>query len=86
VVFGHEGNKTARIYGVSSIAVSAELAALMRLFVRFRAKALRDSFGVEAPTDFVFVNSAGGALTNLAAEAASEFRLPTRPPVRRSRR
>ena len=82
VVFGYEGNKTARIYGVSSIAVSAELAALMRLFVRFRAKALRDSFGVEAPTDYVFVNSAGGALTNLAThtraftEAASEFTNP----------
>jgi hypothetical protein len=66
IVFAFEGDKTARIYGASSIAVTAELKALLVLFVRFRAKALRDSFGVAEQPDLLFVNSAGGRLTNLS--------------------
>jgi hypothetical protein len=82
IVFGLEGDKTARIYGVASIAVTAELAALLRLFVRFRACALRDCFGVDAPSDLLFVNSAGGPLTNLSVhtrtftEAAAGYTNP----------
>jgi hypothetical protein len=82
IVFALEGDKTARIYGVASIAVTAELAALLRLFVRFRARALSDCFGVDAPSDLLFVNSAGGPLTNLSVhtrtftEAAAGYTNP----------
>jgi hypothetical protein len=66
IVFSMEGDKTARIYGASSIAVTAELRALLVLFMRFRAKALRHSFGVDPLPSLLFVNSAGGKLTNLS--------------------